>query len=81
MPPSLWLAGCFNPMAFVTAVMQTTARKRGWPLDDVVTFTGEFPSTQTRLAPIPHVHNILRHLALGVWGGDWQVRLVELTFR
>ena len=39
MPPTLWLAGCFNPMAFVTAVMQTTARKRGWPLDDVVTFT------------------------------------------
>jgi dynein heavy chain len=25
--------------AFITAVMQTTARKRGWPLDDVVTFT------------------------------------------
>jgi hypothetical protein len=22
MPPSLWLAGCFNPMAFITAVMQ-----------------------------------------------------------
>jgi len=39
MPPSLWLAGTFNPMAFITAVMQTTARKRGWALDNVVTFT------------------------------------------
>lgn len=26
-------------MAFITAVMQTTARKRGWALDNVVTFT------------------------------------------
>jgi len=39
MPPSLWLSGTFNPMAFITAVMQTTARKRGWALDNVVTFT------------------------------------------
>lgn len=39
MPRSLWLSGMFNPMAFITAVMQTTARKRGWALDNVVTFT------------------------------------------
>ena len=39
MPPSVWLSGTFNPMAFVTAVMQTTARAHQWPLDDVVTFT------------------------------------------
>jgi len=39
MPSSLWLSGTFNPMAFITAVMQTTARKRGWALDNVVTFT------------------------------------------
>jgi len=39
MPGSLWLSGTFNPMAFITAVMQTTARKRGWALDNVVTFT------------------------------------------
>ena len=39
MPPSVWLAGTANPMAFVTAVMQTTARAYGWPLDDVETFT------------------------------------------
>jgi len=39
MPPSVWLSGTFNPMAFVTAVMQTTARAYQWPLDDVETFT------------------------------------------
>lgn len=39
MPPSLWLAGTSNPMAFVTAVMQVTARAYTWALDEVETFT------------------------------------------
>jgi len=32
-PYSLWLPGLFNPMAFVTAIMQVTARATGLPLD------------------------------------------------
>ena len=32
-PFSLWLPGLFNPMAFVTAIMQVTARDTGRPLD------------------------------------------------
>ncbi len=32
-PLSLWLPGLFNPMAFVTAIMQVTARATGLPLD------------------------------------------------
>ena len=39
MPASLWLSGCSNPMAFVTAVMQVTARAYTWALDEVETFT------------------------------------------
>lgn len=35
-PKSLWLPGLFNPQAFLTAVMQTTARKYDWPLDKTV---------------------------------------------
>jgi len=34
-PPVLWLSGLFNPMAFLTAVMQVTARIGGFPLDNV----------------------------------------------
>jgi dynein heavy chain len=34
-PPVLWLSGLFNPMAFLTAVMQVTARQGGFPLDNV----------------------------------------------
>jgi len=33
--PSLWISGLFNPMSFLTAVMQVTARAKGLPLDDM----------------------------------------------
>ena len=32
-------AGLFNPQSFLTAVMQTTARKNDWPLDKTVIVT------------------------------------------
>jgi dynein heavy chain len=36
-PKVTWISGLFNPQAFLTAVMQTTARKNEWPLDRLVT--------------------------------------------
>jgi len=33
MPTTVWLGGLFNPQSFLTAIMQTTARKNEWPLD------------------------------------------------
>uniref|UniRef100_A0A4W2DC87 Dynein axonemal heavy chain 11 n=1 Tax=Bos indicus x Bos taurus TaxID=30522 RepID=A0A4W2DC87_BOBOX len=33
LPAVVWLSGFFNPQAFLTAIMQTTARKNEWPLD------------------------------------------------
>ncbi|XP_052121255.1 dynein beta chain, ciliary-like [Frankliniella occidentalis] len=33
LPPSVWLAGFFNPQSFLTAIMQSTARKNELPLD------------------------------------------------
>lgn len=32
-PISIWLSGLFNPMAFLTAIMQVSARTTGIPLD------------------------------------------------
>jgi len=32
-PKSLWISGMFNPMSFLTAIMQATARNTGLPLD------------------------------------------------
>jgi len=39
LPKSTWLSGLFNPQSFLTAVLQTTARKNDWPLDKTVTQT------------------------------------------
>ena len=33
LPNSVWLAGFFNPQSFLTAIMQSTARKNELPLD------------------------------------------------
>jgi len=35
LPPSVWLPGTFNPMGYVTATMQVTARKNGYSLDSM----------------------------------------------
>jgi dynein heavy chain len=35
-PSSLWISGLFNPMSFLTAIMQVTAREKGLALDDMV---------------------------------------------
>jgi dynein heavy chain len=35
-PKSLWISGMFNPMSFLTAIMQSTARAKGLPLDGMV---------------------------------------------
>jgi dynein heavy chain len=34
-PKSVWLSGLFNPMSYLTAVMQVTARQRDLPLDSM----------------------------------------------
>ena len=36
LPNAVWLGGLFNPQSFLTAIMQTTARKNEWPLDKMV---------------------------------------------
>ena len=35
LPPSVWIAGCFNPMGFVTATLQVTARAESLSLDQM----------------------------------------------
>ncbi|KAM9310019.1 dynein axonemal heavy chain 11 [Pholidichthys leucotaenia] len=35
LPAVVWLSGFFNPQSFLTAVMQSIARKNQWPLDQM----------------------------------------------
>ena len=39
LPKVTWLSALFNPQSFLTAVMQTTARRNDWPLDKTVIIT------------------------------------------
>lgn len=32
-PKVVWISGLFNPQSFLTAIMQSTARRMAWPLD------------------------------------------------
>merc|ERR1712139_473113 len=38
-PNSVWITALFNPMAYVTAILQTTARARDLPLDQMDIWT------------------------------------------
>jgi len=38
-PATVWISGLFNPMAYVTAILQTTARKNDLPLDQMEVWT------------------------------------------
>jgi dynein heavy chain len=35
-PKSIWISGLFNPMSYITAIMQVTARRDSLALDDMV---------------------------------------------
>jgi dynein heavy chain len=39
LPLSTWLSGFVNPQSFITAVLQSAARKSDWPLDKVALIT------------------------------------------
>merc|ERR1712070_582006 len=39
LPKCTWICGLFMPQSFLTAVMQTTARRNEWPLDKTVVQT------------------------------------------
>ena len=59
-PKVTWLSGLFNPQAFLTAVMQVTARKNEWPLDKLQTVVDVSKRTieEVRAAGTSHVHSV-----------------------
>lgn len=52
-PKSLWISGLFNPMSYLTAIMQVTARHNGLPLDDMCLKTDVLNSKDVEDLPGP----------------------------
>lgn len=46
-PSVVWISALFNPMSYLTAIMQVTARAAGLPLDDMTLVT-EVTNTKER---------------------------------
>ena len=61
-PLSLWLSGLFNPMAFLTAIMQVTARQTSLPLDKMAIETHVTTLTRDAVSEYPeegaYVHGL-----------------------
>ncbi len=80
LPPVVWLAGFFNPQSFLTAIMQSMARRNEWPLDkmglqcDVTKKNREDFSTPPREGA--YIHGLFMEGAR--W--DTQVRLAVIGF-
>lgn len=63
LPPSVWIAGCFNPMGFVTASMQVTARINSYSLDQMrihveVTDVEDIAAVESQPEAGVHVHGL-----------------------
>lgn len=53
LPAAIWLGGLFNPQSFLTAIMQTTARKNEWPLDKMCLTVDVTKKTREELGGAP----------------------------
>ena len=53
LPAAVWLGGLFNPQSFLTAIMQTTARKNEWPLDKMCLSVDVTKKTKEELGGAP----------------------------
>uniref|UniRef100_A0A8C0IA98 Uncharacterized protein n=1 Tax=Bubo bubo TaxID=30461 RepID=A0A8C0IA98_BUBBB len=85
LPATVWLAGFFNPQSFLTAIMQSTARKNEWPLDKMCLSVEVTKKNREDLTAPPregsYVHGLFMEGAR--WdvpsGGLADARLKELT--
>lgn len=85
LPAVVWLSGFFNPQSFLTAIMQTMARKNEWPLDRMCLTVDVTKKTKEDYGHPPREGAYLHGLHLE--GARWDIqsgvlaeaRLKELT--
>ena len=86
-PKSLWISGLFNPMSFLTAVMQVTARENNLPLDSMCLKTDvtNFMTPEELAGPAPvgqFMHGFFLEGAAWEMGrGNDQGNLTEQTLK
>ncbi|NXH39972.1 DYH17 protein, partial [Dicaeum eximium] len=85
LPATVWLAGFFNPQSFLTAIMQSTARKKQWPLDKMCLAVDVTKKTREEITFPPREGSYVHGLFME--GARWDVpsgsiadaRMKELT--
>ena len=64
LPSSVWLSGFFNPQSFLTAIMQSTARRNELPLDKM-SLTCEV-TKKVNSKPSPRIHTSVTMMIISV---------------
>ncbi|XP_061866833.1 dynein axonemal heavy chain 17 isoform X5 [Colius striatus] len=85
LPATVWLSGFFNPQSFLTAIMQSTARKNEWPLDKMCLSVDVTKKSREEITAPPREGTYVHGLFME--GARWDVpsaaladaRLKELT--
>ncbi|CAF2140297.1 unnamed protein product [Rotaria magnacalcarata] len=77
LPAAVWLGGLFNPQSFLTAIMQTTARKNEWPLDKMCLSVDVTKKSREELGGAPregaYVHGLYME------GARWDTQTGQLS--
>ena len=77
LPAAVWLGGLFNPQSFLTAIMQTTARKNEWPLDKMCLSVDVTKKSREELSGAPregaYVHGLYME------GARWDTQIGQIA--
>jgi dynein heavy chain len=77
LPLSTWLSGFVNPQSFITAVLQSAARKSDWPLDKVALLTEVSKVAVPADLTVAPPHGALVH-GMFLQGARWSDKLQAL---
>jgi len=72
-PVTVWISGLFNPMAYITAVLQTTARQRNIPLDQMEIWTDVSAITEPSDVKVPPEDGMYIH-GMCMEGAQWDLK-------
>ncbi|XP_053593671.1 dynein beta chain, ciliary [Microplitis demolitor] len=72
LPSSVWLGGLFNPQSFLTAIMQQTARKNEWPLDNMCLHCDVMKKSREEIASAPREGAYINGLYME--GAQWDTQ-------